>query len=324
MRAVMCEEYGEPDVLVVRERPDPVPGPGQVRVAMKAASLNFPDGLLVANRYQDTAPLPFVLGQEGAGLVDALGEGVSGLSVGDRVIVNGVRGTCAQYLLATPAQLFRFDASVPFADAASISVIYGTTIHALRTRGDLKPGETLLVLGAGGGVGSAAVQMGKLLGATVIAAASSAEKLVVAQACGADHLIDYSKDDLRDRLREIVGKDGVDVVYDPVCGPLAEPAFRSLGWNGRFLVIGFAAGITALPLNLPLLKGASVVGVFWGASIQREPENYRRDMDDLVRWMAQGKLRPHIGGRYSMDQAAQALTEMMSGNAKGKLVIEID
>jgi NADPH2:quinone reductase len=324
MRAVVCEEYGEPGVLAVRDLPDPQPGPGQVRVRMHAASLNYPDGLLVANRYQDTAPLPFILGQEGAGVIDALGEGVAGLSIGDPVIVNGIRGTCAQYLLASAEQLFRFDGSVPFADAAALSVIYGTTIHALRTRGALQPGETLLVLGAGGGVGSAAVQMGKLLGATVIAAASSAEKLEVAKACGADHLIDYGSGDLRDQLRTIVGKDGVDMVYDPVCGPLAEPAFRSLAWNGRFLVIGFAAGISSLPLNLPLLKGASVVGVFWGASIAREPEGYRRDMDDLIRWMEEGKLKPHVGGRFPMDQTPLALAEMMAGNAKGKLVIDID
>lgn len=324
MRAVVCEQYGEPGILNLRDLPEPVPGPNEVRVRMQAASLNYPDGLLVANRYQDSVPVPFVLAQEGAGLVDRLGANVTGLAVGDRVIVSGVRGTAAQFLLAPPARLFPFPASVAFAEASALSVVYGTTIHALRTRGNLQPGETLLVLGAGGGVGSAAVQMGKLLGATVIAAASSPAKLDVAKALGADHLVDYGSGDLRDQLRAIVGKKGVDVVYDPVCGPLAEPAFRCLGWGGRFLVIGFTAGIAALPLNLPLLKGASVVGVFWGESTIREPDNYRRDMTDLVRWMGEGKLKPHIGGRYPMAQAPDALAVMMSGKAVGKLVIEID
>ncbi len=243
---------------------------------------------------------------------------------GDRVAAF-VRGSYAEQVIVDTDRALHLPASVGFDVAAAFTVTYGTTIHALRTRARIRPGETLLVLGAGGGVGSAAVELGKLLGARVIAAASSAEKLDVAARCGADDLINYRTGDLRQEMKKLRGSKGVDVVYDPVGGDLSEPAFRSLGWNGRFLVIGFAAGrIPALPLNLPLLKGASVIGVFWGASVEQQPEQFQTDMRDLIGWLAEGKLKPHIGARYCLEQAPRAIADLMEGRATGKLVIEID
>ena len=288
---------------------------------MHAASVNYPDGLMVANKYQMVASLPFTPGQEGAGVIDALGEGVTGLSVGDRVIACVGRGAFAEQMLADASRVVPIGDSVPFAEAAAFMVGYGTSLHALRTQGALQPGETLLVLGAGGGVGSAAVELGKLMGATVIAAASSDEKLAVAAALGADHLVNYGTADLREQLRKLPVK-AIDVIYDPVGGKLAEPAFRSIGWRGRYLVIGFAGGpIASLPLNLPLLKGASVVGVFWGQFVSKEPQNFKRDVQEMFEWVQEGKLRPHISARYPLAQGAQAITDMMNRKVMGKVVI---
>lgn len=323
MRAVVCENYGTPDVLRISDVPPPVPAAGQIRITMHAASVNYPDGLMVANKYQMVASLPFTPGQEGAGVIDALGEDVTGLSVGDRVMACVSHGAFAGQMLADASRAVPIGDNVPFAEAAAFMAGHGTSLHALRTRGELQPGETLLVLGAGGGVGSAAVELGKLMGATVIAAASSDEKLAVAAALGADHLVNYGTADLREQLRKLPVK-AIDVIYDPVGGKLAEPAFRSIGWRGRYLVIGFAGGpIASLPLNLPLLKGASVIGVFWGAAIEREPEQFRADSADLVRWLAEGKLKPHIGKRYPLERSGEALADLMEGRALGKLVIEI-
>jgi NADPH:quinone reductase len=324
MRAVVCEQFGGPDLLKVRDLPTPEPGPGQIRIRLHAAGVNFPDGLIVAGSYQTKLEPPFVPGGEGAGVVDAVGKGVTAFVPGDRVAAF-VRGSYAEQVIVDTDRALHLPASVGFDVAAAFTVTYGTTIHALRTRARIRPGETLLVLGAGGGVGSAAVELGKLLGARVIAAASSAEKLDVAARCGADDLINYRMVDLRQEMKKLCGSKGVDVVYDPVGGDLSEPAFRSLGWYGRFLVIGFAAGrIPALPLNLPLLKGASVIGVFWGASVEQQPEQFQTDMQDLIGWLAEGKLKPHIGARYCLEQAPRAIADLMEGRATGKLVIEID
>jgi len=321
MRAVVCEQFGGPDVLKVRALPTPEPGPGQVRIRLHASGVNFPDGLIVAGSYQTKLEPPFVPGGEGAGVVDAVGEGVTAFVPGDRVAAF-VRGSYAEHVIVNTDRALHVPASIGFDVAAAFTVTYGTTIHALRTRARIRPGETLLVLGAGG---SAAVELGKLLGARVIAAASSAEKLDVAARCGADDLINYRMVDLRQEMKKLCGSKGVDVVYDPVGGDLSEPAFRSLGWYGRFLVIGFAAGrIPTLPLNLPLLKGASVIGVFWGASVEQQPEQFQTDMRDLIGWLAEGKLKPHIGARYSLERAPRAIEDLMEGRATGKLVIEID
>jgi NADPH2:quinone reductase len=258
-------------------------------------------------------------------VVDKLGDGVTGFKIGDRVAAFSGSGAFAEQIVVGQNRCVHLAESVSFEAAAAATVTYGTTIYGLRERGKLQPGETLLVLGAGGGVGSAAVEVGKLLGATVIAGASSDEKLAVAKQCGADHLINYRTSDLRESLRPFTGKNAIDVIYDPIGGDYSEPAFRSIGWNGRFLVIGFAAGrIPALPMNLALLKSASLVGVFWGASMEHEPDVFKRDIADLYNWLAEGKLKPHIGARYKLAETPQAISDLMNGKATGKLVIEID
>ena len=324
MRAIICEEFGTPDLLKLREIPAPEPGAGQVRMRVRAAGVNFPDSLVIANRYQHKLVPPFVPGMEAAGVVDAVGANVTGFKLGDHVAAFG-RGAFAEQMVVDASRSVLLPDTVSFESAAGLTVTYGTTIYALRSRGLLRPGETLLVLGAGGGVGTAAVELGKLLGARVIAAASSPEKLAVAARCGADDLIDYRSQNLREALRAATEGKGVDVVYDPVGGDLSEAAFRSLGWNGRLLVVGFASGtIPALPLNLALLKGASVVGVFWDASIEHEPARFRTEIADLVRWLDQGKIQPRISARYKLPDTPRAISDLMHGGSTGKLVIEID
>jgi NADPH2:quinone reductase len=294
-----------------------------VLIDVKAAGVNFPDVLIIQNTYQVKPPLPFAPGAELAGVIKEVGADVAGFAPGDRVIAMTTWGAFAEECVARVGQLIRMPAGLDFATAAAFTLTYGTSWHALKDRGQLRAGETLLVLGAAGGVGLAAVEIGKALGARVIAAASSAEKLAVCRAHGADETIDYSTEDLRARLKSLTGDRGVDVVYDPVGGPYAEPAIRSTGWRGRYLIIGFAHGeIPRIPLNLMLLKGSSLVGVYWGDWTRREPEAAAAGMAELLGWLKAGKLKPHLSGRYPLARAADALVALASRKVAGKLVVE--
>jgi NADPH2:quinone reductase len=322
MKALLCKSLGLPDTLACEDVADPVPGPGQVVVDMKAAGVNFPDALMIQGKYQFKPPLPFAPGAELAGVVSAVGEGVRNAKVGDRVIGSCPYGAFAEKVVVRASHLIPLPKGISFEVGASFTLAYGTSYHALKGRAGLKAGETLLVLGAAGGVGLAAVQIGKALGARVIAAASTPEKLAVCRENGADELIDYATEDLRERIKALTGGKGPDVIYDPVGGRYAEPAFRSIAWGGRYLVVGFADGqIPSLPLNLPLLKGASVVGVFWGEFVSRQLPDFVRDLTEMFALIAQGKLRPHISARYPLPQGAQAIADLLARKVTGKVVI---
>ena len=322
MKALLCKRHGLPDTLVVEEVPDPAPGDGEVVVDVKAAGVNFPDVLIIQNKYQFKPELPFAPGAEVAGVVSAVGAGVTGLKAGDRVLGSCGHGGFAEKVIVKAGKTVKLPAGVDFDTAAAFTLTYGTSWHALKDRGQLQPGETLLVLGAAGGVGLAAIEGGKALGARVIAAASTDEKLAVCREHGADVLINYATEDLREAIKRETGGNGPDVIYDPVGGSYAEPAFRSIGWRGRYLVIGFANGeIPKLPLNLTLLKGASIVGVFWGAYTAREPDHFAADLEQMFSLVAKGELRPHISKRYPLAEGAQALEDLMNRRAVGKLII---
>jgi NADPH2:quinone reductase len=324
MKAVVCVEHGQPEALVVRDVATPEPGRGQVRIRVHAAGVNFPDSLIIQNLYQFRPPLPFTPGSEAAGIIDAVGEGVDDLSVGDRVALMTSNGCYAEAVVGNRSQVVPIPADMPFDIASGFTMTYGTSHHALKQRARLQPGETLLVLGAAGGVGLAAVELGKLMGAIVIAAASTEEKLQVCRDYGADETINYATSNLRDEIKRITGGRGADVIYDPVGDRYAEPAFRGIAWNGRYLVVGFAGGeIPSLPLNLPLIKGASIVGVFWGAFTQAEPELHRANMNELLAWYAQGQLKPHISKHFSLDDGPAAIRWMMDRKATGKVVIDV-
>ena len=289
---------------------------------IKAAAVNFPDVLIIQNKYQYKPGLPFTPGSEFSGVVHAVGAGVSSLSPGERVAAYVGNGAFAQYIALPASSCIKLPDSLDFDTAAAFTLTYGTSYHALVDRAGLQAGETVLVLGAAGGVGLAAIEIAKALGATVIAAASSDEKLAVCRAHGADHLLNYSRDDLRERVKAYTGARGPDVVYDPVGGSFTEPAFRSIGWRGRYLIVGFANGeIPKLPLNLPLLKGASVIGVFWGDFVKREPERNAQAVKVLLQWIAAGKLKPHVSRRYALADTAQALDEMAQRRVTGKVLI---
>ncbi|MES3026104.1 MAG: NADPH:quinone oxidoreductase family protein [Pseudomonadota bacterium] len=323
MKAVVCKAWGLPDSLLVEQLPDLVPGPGQVRIAVRAAGVNFPDVLIIQGKYQVRPELPFTPGSELAGVIDALGPDVAGFKVGDRVIAFVAHGAFAEQAIAPVQALMPMPPGMDFDTAAAITLTYGTSHHAVADRAALKPGETMLVLGAAGGVGLAAIEIGKALGARVIAAASSEQKLAVCKEHGADVLINYSDTDLREAIKAATGGKGPDVVYDPVGGAYTEAAFRSIGWRGRYLVVGFANGeIPKLPLNLMLLKGASLMGVFWGEFAKREPKANLAGMRELLGWLAEGKIRPHISGRYSLDEAAGALEDMAARKVTGKVVVK--
>lgn len=322
MKAIVCKAWGPPDSLELQDLPDLVPGPGEVVVDVRAGGVNFPDVLTVQGKYQVKPPLPFTPGNEFAGVVRALGEGVRGLAPGDQVIGFTQTGAFAQQAIAPAAALMPMPPGMDFDTAAAITLTYGTSHHAVVDRGQLKAGETMLVLGAAGGVGLAAIEIGKALGARVIAAASSAEKLEVCRQHGADVLIDYTKEDLREALKAATGGRGPDVIYDPVGGQYSEPALRSIAYRGRHLVIGFAAGeIPKLPWNLMLLKSASVVGVFWGDFARREPQKNLAAMREMLGWMAEGKLKPLVSKRYALGETAQALNDMAERKVTGKVVI---
>src|SRR5437660_1520514 len=322
VKAVLCKQYGPPETLVVEELPSPRAGPGEAVVSVKAASVNFPDVLIIQNKYQFRPPLPFSPGSELAGVVKEVGAGVSSVRPGDKVMAFTTYGAFAEEVKTEAARLLPIPDGMDFKSAAAFVLTYGTSDHALRDRGALKPGETLLVLGAAGGVGLAAIEIGKALGARVIACASSDDKLAVCREHGADATLNYAAEDLRERVKALTEGRGVDVVYDAVGGPYTEPAFRSLAWRGRLLVVGFAAGeIPKLPLNLALLKGASVVGVFWGDFARREPKAFGESAKQLGRWYAEGKLRPHISQTLPLERAADAIKLLASRQAKGKVVL---
>lgn len=322
MKAIVCKAWGLPETLVIEEQADLVPAAGEIVIDIMAAGVNFPDVLIIQNKYQFKPELPFTPGNELAGTVHAVGAGVSAYKVGDKVFAFVPQGAFAQQVKVTADAVLPMAAGMDFDTAAAITLTYGTSHHAVVDRAQLKAGETMLVLGAAGGVGLAAIEIGKALGARVIAAASTAEKLAVCKEHGADVLINYTTEDLREAIKAATNGKGPDVVYDPVGGSYTEPAFRSIAWRGRYLVIGFANGeIPKLPLNLPLLKGASLVGVFWGDFARREPAHNLTAMQELMRWLAEGKIKPHISARYALADTPQALIDMASRKVTGKIVI---
>ena len=322
MHAWLCENPVGVEALQWKELPTPVPKAGEVLIAIKAASLNFPDLLTVQNKYQFKPPLPFVPGSEYAGVVEAVGEGVKHLKVGDPVAAIGSSGGFGTHACVAAAGVMPLPSGFAFDDASAFVMTYATTHHALIDRAQLKSGETLLVLGAAGGVGTAAIQIGKVLGARVIAAASSDEKCAFCKSLGADETINYTAGNIRDELKQLTDGKGPDVVYDPVGGDLAEPVFRSIAWRGRYLVVGFAQGsIPSLPLNLTLLKGASVVGVFWGDFARREPKANAAGLAELARWYAEGKIKPAIDQKLPMKDLLAAYARMDSRKVLGKLVM---
>ena len=324
VKAVLCKSFGPPQSLVVEDVPSPVPGPGEAVISVKAASVNFPDVLIIENKYQVKPPLPFSPGSELAGIVKAVGDGVTAFTPGDRVMAITGYGAFAEEVKTEARRMLAIPSGMDFATAAAFGLTYATSEHALVDRGALKAGETLLVLGAAGGVGLAAIEIGKILGARVIACASTDDKLAVCREHGADETINYATYDLRERIKALTGGTGADVVYDPVGGSYTEIALRSIAWRGRLLVVGFAAGeIPRIPLNLTLLKGCSIVGVFWGDFTRREPQRFAEAMARLDRWYAEGKLKPHISTTFPLERAADALTMLAERKVTGKVVLTV-
>ena len=337
MKAILCKTFGPPETLVYEEVAPPTPGPGEAVVSVKAASVNFPDVLIIENKYQLKPPLPFSPGSELAGIVKTVGDGVTGFKPGDRVMAITGYGAFAEEVKTEARRMLAIPSGMDFSTAAAFGLTYATSEHALVDRGALKAGETLLVLGAAGGVGLAAIEIGKILGARVIACASTDDKLVVCRAHGADETINYATalrpaqgapsssrgEDFREQIKTLTGGTGPDVVYDPVGGSYTELALRSIAWRGRLLVVGFAAGeIPKIPLNLTLLKGCSIVGVFWGDWARREPQHFAEAMARLDRWYAEGRLKPHISATFPLERAADALKLMASRKVTGKVVLE--
>jgi NADPH:quinone reductase len=322
MRAVRIHELTGPAALRVDDVPAPDVRAGQVLIDVKACGVNFPDVLLSYGKYQFKPNPPFVPGGEAAGIVRAVGPGVTTVAPGDRVACTVIHGAFAEQICVPEPAVAKLPDAVPFEVGAATLLTYLTTYHALVDRAALRAGESLLVLGAAGGVGLAAVELGKVMGARVIAAASAPEKLAVCREHGADEVIDYAKEDLKDRVKKLTAGAGADVVYDPVGGDFSEAALRATAWNGRFLVIGFAAGdIPKIPLNLVLLKGCAVVGVFWGAFTARESARNRANIDELLAWFEAGKIKPHISATYPLEQAALALNDMAARRVTGKVVL---
>jgi len=330
MKAVLSRTPGGPETLVVDDIPTPTPAAGEILIAVEAVGVNYPDVLIIEDKYQYKPQRPFAPGGEAAGTVAALGEGVTDFKVGDRVLAFCSWGGMAQQIAVKAAHCAVIPDAMPFEEAAALIFTYGTSHYALAIRGDLKPGENLLILGAAGGVGLAAVELGKALGANVIAACSSEEKAQICLAKGAHHALVYPNTPLdraaqrsfSDQIKEVC--DGVDVICDAVGGTYAEPALRTLRWEGRFLVVGFPAGVPAIPLNLPLLKSCDIRGVFWGAWVENFPEQFRASLVELLDLYAQGKIRPHVSGVYSMADAGKAIESLSSRQVVGKVVVKID
>lgn len=322
MRAVRSHSPAGPSSLVVDELPEPTPGVGEVLIDVRAAGLNFPDVLLSYGKYQFRPEPPFILGGEAAGVVKAVGDGVTSVKPGDRVATWMIHGTFAERIVVPELACVKVPEAISFETAAATLLTYATTYHALVDRAAMKPGETLLVLGAAGGVGIAAVELGKALGGKVIACASTDEKVAFCKEHGADAGINYAKEDLKARAKELTNGNGADVVYDPVGGAFSEAALRSIAWEGRFLVVGFAAGeIPKIPLNLALLKGCQICGVFWGSFAMRDPARNRANGARIFEWIEQGKLSPHVDGVFPFADAKSALERMERREVKGKLVL---
>ncbi len=324
MKAALCKSLDGPSALVVETLPEPVAGPGEVVIRVRAAALNFFDTLITRGKYQHKPALPFSPSGEVAGVIDAIGPGVAGLAPGMRVMAYLGWGGAREKVVADARLVVPIPDAVSDEIASGICVTYGTAMHGLKDRAHLAPGESVAVLGASGGAGLAAVEIASLMGARVIAAGSSLEKLEPARARGADRLVDYSSGDLKLTLREAAGGEGLDVVYDCVGGPYAEPALRALAWQGRFLVVGFAAGdIPRLPLNLLLLKGCDAVGVFWGESVKRDPDGHRRNMAQVLQWIGEGRLAPHIHGVYPLADIVDAVGVLDRREATGKVILRV-
>ena len=324
MKALLCKAFGPADTLVLEDLPSPEPKKNEVLIEVQAAGVNFPDTLIIEGKYQFKPPFPFAPGGEVAGVVKAVGEKVSHLRAGDRVMALTGWGGFAEEVAVPAYNVLPVPKSMDLTTAAAFGMTYGTSMHALKQRANLQPGETLLVLGASGGVGLAAVEIGKAMGAKVIAAASSAEKLEVARNAGADELINYSEQSLKDEVKKITGGQGADVIYDPVGGDLFDAAIRSIAWNGRLLVVGFASGrIPELPVNLCLLKGAAVLGVFWGAFAQRQPQDNAANFQQLFAWHAEGKVTPLVSQIFPLEQAAEAINALGQRKAVGKVVVQV-
>jgi NADPH2:quinone reductase len=322
MKALLCKHYGTPDDLVIEDVADPAAGPGEAVVEVKAAALNFFDTLIIAGKYQTKPAMPFSPAAEMAGVVRSVGANVTSVKVGDRVLGYLGYGAARQLVVVRADRLVPIPDALDFDRAAGLCVTYGTTLHALKDRAQLCEGETLAVLGASGGVGLAAVELGKTMGARVVACASSDDKLAFAKKHGADDTINYANDDLKESLRRVTGGKGVDVIYDPVGGAYAEQALRSIAWKGRFLVVGFAAGeIPKIPLNLALLKGCDIVGVFWGSFVERDPAGHRANTKQLVDWVTAGKLSAHVQAVYPLTDAANALKALAARKVMGKIVL---
>ena len=322
MKAVLCKAFGPPESLVIEEVEPLKAGKGQVVIAVKACGVNFPDTLIIQGKYQFKPAMPFSPGGEVAGVVKEVGEGVERVRVGDRVIVFAGWGGFAEEIVADAARLIPMPAGMDFTTAAAFVMVYGTSMHALQDRAQIKPDETLLVLGAAGGVGLATVELGKVMGARVIAAASSPEKLEICRQHGADEVINYASEDLKERVKQLTNGKGVDVIFDPVGGNYSEAALRGMAWGGRHLVVGFAAGdIPRIPLNLTLLKGCSIVGVFWGAFVEHDPQRNQQHLRELMAWFAEGRIKPHISASYPLEQAAQALNDILERKVTGKVVL---
>jgi NADPH:quinone reductase len=322
MKAVLCTHFGTPDDLELADIPEPKPGPGEAVIDVKAAALNFFDLLIIAGKYQHKPPFPFSPAAEFAGIVESVGAGVRDFAPGDRVIGWTGWGAAREKIAAGAAHLVKLPQNLDFERGAGLTVTYATTLYGLRERGELKAGETLVVLGASGGVGLAAIEIGKIMGARVIACASSDEKLAFAKAHGADETVNYASEDLRDALKRLGGARGIDVVYDPVGGRYAEPALRSLGWEGRYVVVGFAAGdIPKIPLNLVLLKSCDIRGVLWGAWTMRDPKGQAALMKEIAAWCAEGKLSAHVHAAYPLSETAAALKAIAERKVMGKIVL---
>ena len=322
MKAILCTHFGTPEDLELADIPQPQPGPGEAVVQVAAAALNFFDTLIIAGKYQHKPPFPFSPAAEFAGVVTSVEPGLTEISPGDRVMGYMGWGAARESVVVAASQLVKIPAELDFERAAGLTVTYGTTLYALRERAQLRPGESLVVLGAAGGTGLAAIELGNMMGARVIACASSDEKLAFARAHGAHDTVNYGSEDLREALKKLGGERGVDVVYDPVGGRYAEPAVRSLAWQGRYLVVGFAAGdIPKLPLNLVLLRGCDIRGVFWGAWTKREPLAQRTIMTDIARWCVEGKLSAHVQAVYPLAEIAEALKAIADRKVMGKIVL---
>ena len=331
MKALLSTAPGGPETLQLTEMETPAPGPGQVLIRVHATGVNFPDTLMIRDLYQFKPPRPYAPGGEIAGEVQAVGDGVTGVKVGDRVLALTGHGGFATHTLADARRIVPIPDGMPYEDAACFIFTYGTSHHALKDRAHLRPGETLLILGAAGGVGAAAIELGKAMRAKVIAAVSSEEKAAFCRSIGADETLVYPREMDRDaqkalsaQIKALAGRDGVDVVYDAVGGDYAEPAIRALAWEGRYLVVGFPAGIPRIPLNLTLLKVTQIMGVFWGAFTMRDPAAHARNMDDLFRLYAEGRIRPQISAAYPLEKAAEALRQMEGRKAMGKIVVTLD